>query len=183
MMELVNQMQSKQQENKHPNKDKNQSPNDSFSSDDILETLDAKDQPASNPNDIQEKVQSLNAMTDEEFSRHIQSALLPAFERKPKNQSKSEEEVKYTPNKTQTAIAEKFGISLNPHYIPDSEYNNDNGFIINTDLGNNSQDEEAVEFLSHAKPLENNKRVEEIESPREAAETPEYTEVQPFTLD
>jgi hypothetical protein len=100
MMDLLKQMNSTSQtsENIHPNTDVGN--DDSFSSDDILETLDLKDTKkyipdASNINTtntskekavddefsisttIQSRVEELTKMTDNEFSKHIEQTLLP----------------------------------------------------------------------------------------------------------
>ena len=73
-MDLVKQMQERQKENSHPNKDKNKTPNDSFSSDDILDVLDSKDdKDVKITNNIEEEIDSL---TDEELTAKIELLLM-----------------------------------------------------------------------------------------------------------
>ena len=74
MMDLVRQMHENQKENCHPNKSNSKSPNDSFSSDDVLDVLESKDYKEESS---QKVLNNIDRLTEEELTSKIESLLLP----------------------------------------------------------------------------------------------------------
>ena len=83
MFELLKKMQESkeaEEENQHPNIQENDSGNDSFGSDDILETLETKDA-QQQKSELDERVKELEELDDQEFSIQIETALLHGLQK------------------------------------------------------------------------------------------------------
>ena len=82
MMDLLHEMEEDRknlldQENTHPNRNPDESPNNSFSSDDILDALEAKDEEIRTAADTE--INTLENMNEEELKNEIESVLLPTI--------------------------------------------------------------------------------------------------------
>jgi len=173
MMELVKQMQNKVTENQHPNTQNLRSPNDSFSSDDILETLDSRDQECTMSSDGLRSTKYSN-FTEEELKNEIESLLLPNLNMDSRYQNPS---LQPKPLVTESKYIKVIPLT--------NEEKSMNTFVVNDELNFNQQDDVAEEVISlnaPAAPIEPVVTESEVEQ-TESVENAEYTPIQKFEFD